>query len=233
MRKATFIITLLTVVYLSLSSCVSIAPVHSSFEKAGTLGKGNVELSGSFSRYIVGANGESEPINKNLGFRAGYGISDKVDIKLRYENLMLNEKIPDVDFKASYFSVIPKINFIPGRLSLFVPLSMYRFKTVESGNTYKSSSYSIAPHLISTFTSKSNTADISPSLNVEYLFDTEKGSEGSFLMGFNLGAGFSSDLRKWAVRPEVGYLFKPGEQGHIWNYGIALQFVLPTGTKSK
>ena len=232
MRKATLTIALLTTaVYMT--SCISIAPVHSSFEKAGTLGKGNIEASGSYSKYIVGIDSESEPINYNIGFRAGYGVSDKFDIKLRYENLLLNEKVPGVDFKASYFSVIPKVNFTPGKLALFVPLSMYRFKSVENGDSYKSTSYSIAPHLITTFTSKNHTADFSPSVNVEYLFDTEEDSEGNFLMGFNIGAGFSSDLRKWAIRPEVGYLFKPGDEGHIWNYGVALQFVLPTGKKAK
>ena len=34
-----------------LGSCSSIAPVNSSFESAKTLGKGNVELMGSYSAY--------------------------------------------------------------------------------------------------------------------------------------------------------------------------------------
>lgn len=214
-----------------LTSCVTVAPVHSSFEKAGTLGKGKVELMGSYTHHVVGVDGESEPINNNIGFRAGYGLTDKVDLKVRYENLMPVNKDPDIDFNASYFSLIPKFNFIPGKLSLFVPVSMYRFKSTSRSNTYTSSSYSIAPHLITTFTNPSNKVDFSPSVNAEYLFDAGGGDDGNFLMGFNLGAGFSSDLRKWAIRPEVGYLFDPSEAGHIWNFGVALQFVLPTGKK--
>ena len=109
---------------------------------------------------------------------------------------------------------------------------MYRFKTTTNDGIYKSSSYSIAPHLIRTYTSKSNTVDFSPSVNLEYIINSQDGETDShFLMGANIGAGFSSDLRKWAIRPEIGYLFEPAESGHIWNFGVGLQFTIPSGKK--
>ena len=119
MSNTNFTLLMLATASLSLFSCITVAPVHGSYEKAGTLGKGNVELSGNYSRYVVGGDGESEALNNNVGVRAGYGLSDKVDLKVRYEKLMVIKKEDDADFKANYYSVIPKVNFIPGKLSLF------------------------------------------------------------------------------------------------------------------
>jgi hypothetical protein len=233
MISTKFTLLPLAVASLSLFSCITVAPVHGSYEKAGTLGKGNVELSGNYSRYVVGGDGESEALNNNVGIRAGFGLSNKVDLKVRYEKLMVVHKEDDADFNANYYSVIPKFNFIPGKLSLFVPVSMYQFKTTTSDGVYKSSSYSIAPHLIRTFTNKSNTVDFSPSVNLEFLMSTQDGeTENHLLAGYNIGAGFSSDLSKWAIRPEIGYLFEPAESGHVWNFGVGLQFTIPSKKKS-
>src|SRR6187397_2950944 len=68
-------------------SC-AFAPVNNQYEKAATLKQGNFELSGSFSEYSDGGVGGTESTNRNFGFRAGYGVSDKFDLKLRYERLM-------------------------------------------------------------------------------------------------------------------------------------------------
>lgn len=62
-------------------SCSSVAPITNHYERAATLKKGNVELAGNFTSYSVAGVDESESVNNNFGFRAGYGISDKVDIK--------------------------------------------------------------------------------------------------------------------------------------------------------
>jgi hypothetical protein len=63
------------------------APVNNQYEKAGTLKKGNLELSGNYTRYSASGGGGTESTNNNMGFRVGYGLSDKFDLKLRYERL--------------------------------------------------------------------------------------------------------------------------------------------------
>ncbi|GAA4741603.1 hypothetical protein [Flavisolibacter ginsenosidimutans] len=214
------------------SSCITVAPVHGTYEKAGTLGKGGAELAGHYTHYSAGDGGASQAVNNNIGFRAGLGVADNVDLKVRYEKLIPVEKPENGSFNASYFSVIPKFGIHPGKLAVFVPLSLYHFSASENGGVATSSnSYSIAPHVIGTFTAKSNQVDFSPSANVEYIINKGQGSENDFLMGFNIGAGFSSDLRKWAIRPELGYLFKPGESGHVWNVGVGLQVLLTSKHK--
>jgi len=216
------------------SSCITVAPVHGSYEKAGTLGKGNIELSGNFTHHMVASGGETEAVNNNIGFRGGYGVSNEVDIKFRYENLKVIHKKPGLDFKASYYSLIPKINFKPGGLSLFVPFSLYSFKRTTGYGEFKTTSYSIAPHLIRTFTISPNKVDFSTSSNLEYIFggNEEEDSSNEFLVGFNFGAGFSSDLSKWAIRPEIGYLTDSYFTGGVFNFGVALQVMLNTSKKA-
>jgi hypothetical protein len=213
-------------------SCVTVAPVNTSYEKAGTLGKGNVELSGNYTHYIVSGGGESEAINNNYGFKVGYGLSNKFDLKLRYEKLLPVDQEPDSKFKVNYVSVIPKVSLIDRKLSFLMPVSRYNFKDEgPDGKKLKDHSYSIAPQIIRTFTSKTNQADFSFSLKGDYIINSGEDTENDFLLGFNVGAGFSNNLDKWAIRPEVGYLFKPGGDIGFWNMGVGLQFILPTSKK--
>ena len=45
-------------------------------------------------------------------------------------------------------------------------------------------------------------------------------------LGFNFGFGLSKDLNKWAIRPEAGYLFNPGEEGGYWSFGIGFNYYI-------
>src|SRR3954469_22706436 len=86
-------------------SCGVVLPVSSQFENASTLKKGGVEVEGQYSAYLVSAEGT---VNKNFGVKIGYGLTDKFDLKLRYENLAPVMDEGDGQ-KTNYFSVIPKI----------------------------------------------------------------------------------------------------------------------------
>lgn len=215
-----------------LFSC-AFAPVNNQFEKAGTLKKGNVELAGSFSDYSAGGLGGTEHTNSNFGLRAGYGITDKFDLKLRYERLVPRDGFggEDVfdegDIRAvNYFSIIPKVSLIPQKLSLLVPLSQYSYKEETDGKKIDRAFNSISPQIIYTLTGAKNKSDFSFGLKADCLLGNNGG--GGVLLGTTLGAGFSSDLDKWAVRPEVGALFIAG--GAYVSYGVGLQFLV---TKNK
>jgi len=235
MKKKNLLITTGLLVSLSsLYSCVTVAPVNGSFEKAGTLGKGNIELLGNYSHYIVSGGGETEAINNNYGFRAGYGVSDNFDFKIRYEKLKPVDQESGSKFVANYISVIPKVSLVAKSFSILLPISRYNLSDEDlDGIKTNQHSYSIAPQIIKTFTAKSNQADFSVNVKGDYIINSGEDAENDFLLGFNLGGGFSSNLDKWAIRPEIGYLFKPGEGIGFWNMGVGVQFILPTHKKSK
>ena len=214
------------------SSCVSVSPVNAGFEKAATLGKGNLELMGNYTHYVASSDGESAVSNNNYGARVGYGLAKNFDLKVRYEKLVPALEEDRSDYKINYFSLIPKISIVERKLSFLLPLSRYNIKSHGGGETTRDHIYSIAPQFITTLTSKSNTSDLSFTLKGDYsIYSGDLGSD--FFLGFNLGAGFSSDLNKWAIRPEAGYIFKPGQPGGWWSMGIGAQFILPLGKKTK
>lgn len=45
-------------------------------------------------------------------------------------------------------------------------------------------------------------------------------------MAFNLGLGLSADFNRWAIRPEYGMLFNPGEEGHFGQFSIGFMYKL-------
>lgn len=211
--------------FVMLCSCGSISPVINQYEKAGTLKKGNFEFMGNFTGYSVSGGGETAGLNNNFGFRIGYGISDKVDIKLRYERL---KPSTDMDYENSnsvnYFSLVPKFALIPDKFSLVVPISHYAAKEEDGPEGEDAYSFStITPQLIYTITNAKNTVDFTPGLKADILF---AGDGGGVLFGATIGAGFSSNLNKWAIRPEVGILSIGGGASFV-SYGIALQVMMP------
>jgi hypothetical protein len=230
--KKNLLLSIAAIPAIFLFSCATVAPVNTSYERAATLGKGGLELAGSYSHYSFSGDGESTPTNNNYGAKVGYGISNKMDVKLRYEKLVPVGLEEGSKFKANYISFIPKYSIVDKKLAFLLPLSRYNFKDAsEAGETFKDHNYSIAPQFIGTFTNKTNKADLSFSLKGDLLINSE--GDNDFLLGFSGGAGFSSNLDKWAIRPEVGYLFKPGETGGFWNMGIGLQVILPTNKNHK
>jgi hypothetical protein len=203
---------------LCLTSCMTVAPVNQHYERAATLGKGNIEASGSISGYVA----DDAPLNKNYGFRLGYGISDKADVKLRYE-----KRIPfDTSLRnTDYVSIVPKFNIRENRLSLLAPISRYQTRHRFEGKTLDEVSYSFAPQVIRTFTNPKNNFDFSVSTKVEFLFHNMAADE--FFLGFNMGAGVSTNLDRWAIRPEVGYQLRPFQGNYAWSYGVGLQLTFP------
>ncbi|MGZ5253087.1 MAG: hypothetical protein ACXWV4_01830 [Flavitalea sp.] len=204
-----------------ISSCVSVAPVNNHFEKAGTLQKGNVELAGHYTTYTARAEGESEPANDNIGFRFGYGVSDQFDLKFRYERLI--PSIKSDEFKgANYISVVPKFSLKKNQIAFLLPLSYYFYKETSDGVTNKEHVYSIAPQFLFTHTNKTNNIDLTGGVKGDFVFNG--GSD--FLLGASIGAGFSKNLSKWAIRPEIGFQFFPGDVGSYMNYGLGFQYTI-------
>ena len=135
--------TLLPVTLLCLwliGGCVSMAPVNSSFESAKTLGKGNVELMGSYSAYKMryedydyvsdSYDKVSAKVNDNFGFRLGYGVSDRVDFKIRYER-MIPAMQEDKDYLSggvNYFAFTTRCSFWENYITGAMDIGLYGYK---------------------------------------------------------------------------------------------------------
>jgi len=50
---------------------------------------------------------------------------------------------------------------------------------------------------------------------------------GDNLLAFNLGLGLGPPKGRWTLRPEIGWLIDPGEEGHDTQFSIGLSVRTP------
>lgn len=191
------------------ASCV--APLNTSYESARMLGKGETELTGSYTHYTVSSEGESDAINNNYGVRLGFGFNDIFNLKLRYERLAPTSEDAS---GVNYIDIAPKFQIVKGKIAGTLPLGLY-FDGDDS-------EFVLSPKFIFTYpandkfeVSLATKADIFP------------GDVDNVYLGFNLGLGISSDLNRWAIRPEAGLMIDPGESGAYWAFGVGIVGVIP------
>jgi hypothetical protein len=229
------------------SSCIS--PVMSRYDSARTIGKGKMELSGGYSRYEPRADESRFQADSyaSIGGRFGYGISEQVDGKLRFEHLLIDEEI-GVDI--NYLELSGKIRLTditsPVQFATTQSLDGY-FVDTPDGPTQMAVSYS----LVNTISYQADQVfEAALSTQLRYfldldpeLFDLDFGNvDFSVYENLNrvlleagldveLNLGFSTDFDRWAVRPfagmGIGYV-EPGEVGIYkivsWNYGVGFNY---------
>lgn len=199
------------------------APVNLTYDSAKTLEKGQFELQGAYSRYSY----ETDTLlNQNYGFSVGYGISDNYTMKFRYEfispTISFQSIFEDEEFEGlnsiSYFELDNKISFVDGVLSLSLPMGAYFYNNTDLGSENSISMglgwFSFDPRLYLTFFRKSDIFELSVIPKIHILLGQ---FGGAAIPGIGLGLGFSSDLDKWAIRPEIGY------DGYL-SFGVGLNY---------
>lgn len=201
-------ITMFSMILILGNSCV--APVNSSYESARTLGKGNTELMGHYTRYVASVDGDSETTNNNFGIRIQNGLTDKMDFSLRY--ILLNPTSEEAT-NVSFIALAIKYSLLENRVAASLPIGAYFYDS--------ESTFFISPKLLFTypFNEKFETTFAS---KLDIYFEEDSDST----LGLSLGFGISEDLSKWAIRPETGYLFDPGEDGGYWSFGVGFNYYI-------
>jgi hypothetical protein len=185
--------------------------VNTYYERANILYNGNLEGTVNYSLHKACSDVllPAEKINiTHLGIGLGYGINNRFDMRVRYERLMQNDKAQPGNF--NYVSLSPRIRLIEDRITGALDISSY-----FSENTHYEL---IGPRLILSF-NISNQFEISTGTKLDLALNRDHYS----YWGGNLGCGISSDLNKWAIRPEIGATFNIRNVTNIvWNAGVAL-----------
>ncbi|MBL7847247.1 MAG: hypothetical protein JNL40_07250 [Cyclobacteriaceae bacterium] len=190
-----------------------IAPVNLTYESARTLAKGQVDVQGNYGRYYY-ADKYGGMTNENYGAKIGYGITDDYTLKFRYEHIatpnqqwfmdIFGTTYP-VKLEMDYYEVENKIHFSDSWGAVGIPISYYSRLQV----------FSFDPRYYFTFSNRKNTLEASIIPKVHLLF----AKNIAFMPGLSIGFGISSNLDRWAFRPEVGW------DGYA-SYGAALTFNL-------
>jgi hypothetical protein len=204
-----FVITcFLFFVFIFLAGC---APVFSDLQSATLVGKGKYEVTPGFSTVSFSNEGETEHIQNHFGLQAAYGVHSNVDLRLRFERIDVDTE-SDESMGANVLGFGPKIGLVQDKVALYLPIGFAFGEDIEE----VSKTWEFHPTLLYTLFVGKN-FELNPSAKALIPLNREN---SDVLVAFNLGAGISSDLTKWVIRPEYGFLFNPGEDGHYSQFSI-------------
>jgi len=185
-----------------LQSC---APIFSELQSARMVGEDQFEITPSFSQTSYTEDGASEFWQLGVGVQAAYGLHEKVDIRMRAEHIFLD--LPLYGVTALAFG--PKFSLIEDRLAFYLPVA-------TAFGEYYEGTWEIHPSLICTVPAVADKLDIN--FSTKYLVMFCEDCLDPFAV--NLGLAISTDLNKWAIRPEYGILKYPGETYSFGQFSI-------------
>jgi len=226
-----------------LSGCF--APVMQTYDSARMVKKDELEAKVNFSSYSspsypdmsLEANGSPLFQNTNYGIAAIYGLNDKTNLGFRYEYINNQNKVLDslginsdwitsiieevynVD-RIDFYEFSPKFSLKQDKIAFSAPIALYRL-----ASDVPTIMYEFKPRFHFTFANKKNTFDFSIVPQGRFLFN--QSSVGALMPSLGLGMGFSSDLDKWAIRPEISYDY--------WTIGLGVSgsYRFNVGKKNK
>lgn len=181
------------------------APVFSELQSARLVGKGNVDITPSYSTVNFAEDGESDGVQNHIGIQSSIGISEKVDLRLRFEHIWLKD---ENSYNEQVFGVGAKFSLVKDRIALYTPIG---FAVSDVAETLE-----FQPTLLFTVPLVANQVDLNPS--VKYIIPFCSGCEG--LIAVNLGVGIGKDVTRTAFRAEYGLLYNPGESGRYGQFTV-------------
>lgn len=189
------------------------APVFSELQSAKLVGPGNVEASPSFSTVSYISEDNREHAQNHFGIQAGLGIFNRLDFRLRYEGLSVDEG-SDESYWVNVFGFGPKFSVVKNWVAVYVPVG-----SAFGGGEKVSDNWQFHPTLLLTLP-LNKFIEFNPSAKILIPFKKEQATK----YAFNLGLGLSTNLEKWALRPEIGFLYDAGTSYHYMHLSIGFTY---------
>lgn len=204
----------LLIFFVIISFC-SCAPTLTEMQSARTIEKNMIELTPSYSRATLSRNaGNNSLLQNQFGLGIGYGISDRIDLKLKYE--WINTSLSGFE-NASIFGLEGKYNIFRDKVSFSTAFGRGIGQNLGD-------SWQLHPKVILTLPIIYDKLEIS--LIPKYLITFSDNYNN--LLSSSLGLGYSQDLSKWALRLEYGILVDPSRrsEGFINSFSLGFNYTL-------
>lgn len=176
------------------------AAPFSDLQSARLVGEGNFEATAHYTAVSFSASGTSDTTQREWGVQAAVGVSDDVDLRGRFERI----SVDDADLDTNVLAAGPKVGLATDRAALFVPIGFAVGGDIETSKTWQ-----VQPTILLTAPANGK-FELNGSGKILIPMSKDGGDE---LVAFNIGAGISTDLTRWALRPEFGVMISPGEEG--------------------
>jgi hypothetical protein len=197
---------------LLLATAGACAPPFSELQSARLAGTHRIELTGSYGTVSFSDDDETEKVQNQYGVQLATGMSDAVDARLRYERITAD----DGDGALNVLGFGPKVRLLPDRIALYVPVGFAFGEDIDVSETWQ-----IHPTLLATVPVV-DMVEVNGSAKLLVPFE----SDFDTTVAFNLGLGIGN-MNRIVVRPEFGFLFNPGEDGHFRHFSIGLTYYAP------
>ncbi len=138
-----------------------------------------------------------------------------MDFRLRYERISVDLD-GDGSFGVNILGFGPKFSLIKDMVAVYVPIGFAFGEDIEVSETWQ-----IHPTLLITLP-VSKYIEFNPSAKILIPIKGEQDT----LVAFNLSTAISANLEKWAIRPEIGFLYNPGESGHFMHFSIGFTYFI-------
>ena len=189
---------------LSLSGCVT-----SDLQSARMVGPGNFEITPSYTMGSLSVGGETERMTNQFGIQVATGLTHRIDLRLRYEYI---DPAPEREEGLNILGFGPKFGLVEDRLAIYAPVGFAFGGSVDD----ISESWMFRPTVLLTHRINDNAEITTAGKGVIALNEDDLDP----LLGASLGLGLSSDLDRWVVRPEFGFLRELGEEGILWHWSV-------------
>ena len=205
---------------LTLAAC---AAPFSELQSARLAGRGRLELTAAYSHVDAAADGETAKLQDVYALHAATGLTDKIDLRVRFDHIRAADD-GGAAVTASVIGVGPKIALVRDRLAIYAPIGFAFAGEIENSETWQ-----LHPSVIwSLPISQSFELNSSLKALVPITGDDDGVSENSkdILAAFNVGLAYSRDMSRWVLRPEVGFLKNPGENGVVRHFSLGFTYYL-------
>jgi hypothetical protein len=204
------------VVCLVASVASGCAPVFSDLQSARVTRPGEVEVTPSASM-VHFADEDSTHIQDDYGVQVAGGLLDGVELRARYARVVTANDGDQPGISVNVLGFGPKVRLIQDRLALAVPVGFaFGGPVDEPGKTWQ-----VQPTLIGTLPL---TKYLDVTAAAKYIIPLSA-EDADNLVALNVGLGIGRADR-FVVRPEIGFLWNPGEEGHFQHLSLGFSFVL-------
>ena len=189
-----------------IQSCIT---PYSELQSARLVGKNNVELTPAYTTTSFTSDGETDGIQNHVGLHAAFGLSQKMDLRLRYEYLWA--KGDEFGNGVSVIGLGPKLSLVENRIALSLPVGTAFGQDITD-------QWQVQPSVLFTLPAIPDKLDITfaPKYILTFCEDCDD------FVAFNLSLAISNNVSSWAIRPEYGLLYDLGESGHASQFSIGI-----------
>lgn len=195
------------------------AAPFSDLQNARIVPKGDVQVTPSFSATTFSDEGETKHVQNVYGMQAAFGVNEVAEVRVGFAR---------VDWKnnggVNVIGLGPKVCLVHDHVAAYIPVGLSFEDGVKTSETWEA-------HPTVIFTTQPNrVVEINPS--VKLLLPLSGGANDPVArdprVALNLGFGISNNVDVWALRPEIGVMFNPGDEGVFAAYSLGVS-VCPGG----